>query len=194
MHFSDDTDKELLERIYGIRILNSRRLYEGKILNLRVDEIVLGNGRKTTREVVEYRGAVTLIPVLDDAILFVRQFRYPVGEELIELPAGKIEENEHPDATAYRELIEETGYRPGQLQLLSRFYTAPGYSTEEMYLFLASELEKAEMDPDYDEIIEPVMIPVEKVKDMLRKDEFHDAKTILGLLFYFGIVGGGEGG
>ncbi len=185
-----EKDEDFMEALSeaGIKLIDSKKIYTGRILNLRVDEIRLANGRRTTREVVEYRGAVTLIPVLGDNILFVRQFRYPVGEELLELPAGKIEENEHPDDTAYRELIEETGYRAGRLQLLSRFYTAPGYSTEDMYLFLADELERSEMSPDYDEIIEPIQLPVEQVFEMLRRDEFHDAKTILGLLWFFQFV------
>ncbi len=171
-----------------MKVNSSKKIYQGRILNLRVDEITLDNGRRTTREVVEYRGAVAIVPIIEDKILFVRQFRYPVGEELIEIPAGKIEEGEHPDDTAYRELIEETGYRAAELKLLSRFYTAPGYSTEELYLFLAAKLEPSEMSPDFDEIIEPVEIPMDEVYRMLKNDEFHDAKTILGLLWFFNFV------
>ncbi len=171
-----------------MKVNSSKKIYQGRILNLRVDEITLDNGRKTTREVVEYRGAVAIVPIIEDKILFVRQFRYPIGEELIEIPAGKIEEGEHPDDTAYRELIEETGYKAAELKLLSRFYTAPGYSTEELYLFLAPKLEPSEMSPDFDEIIEPVEIPMDEVYRMLKNDEFHDAKTILGLLWFFNFV------
>ncbi len=171
-----------------MKVNSSKKIYEGRILNLRVDEVTLDSGRKTVREVVEYRGAVAIVPVIGDRILFVRQFRYPVGEELLEIPAGKIEENEHPEDTAYRELIEETGYKAGELKLLSRFYTAPGYSTEELYLFLADKLEPSEMNPDFDEIIEPVELHRDEVFNMLKADEFHDAKTILGLLWYFSFV------
>jgi ADP-ribose pyrophosphatase len=106
-----------------VKTLKSSILFRGKILNLRVDEILLPSGRETTREIVEYKGAVTLVPVFNDGgILFVKQYRYVVGDELLELPAGKLEEGEEPEETARRELLEETGYFPKKLKKLASFY------------------------------------------------------------------------
>lgn len=169
-----------------MKILKSETLFKGKILNLRVDKILLPSGRETTREIVEYRGAVTLIPVFEDGrILFVRQYRHVVGGELLELPAGKLEDGEIPEETARRELVEETGYFPLNLEKLASFYVAPGYSTEYMHLYLAKGLEKREGTSDFDEIISPVVIEEEKVIRMLKEGDIEDAKTILGLLYYF---------
>jgi len=169
-----------------MKVLKSETIFKGKILNLRVDKIILPSGRETTREIVEYRGAVTLIPVFEEGrILFVKQYRHVVGRELLELPAGKLEEGENPEETARRELVEETGYYPSKLKKIASFYVAPGYSTEYMHLYLAKGLEKREVNPDFDEIISPVIIEEEKVKRMLKEGDIEDAKTILGLLFYF---------
>lgn len=167
------------------KILKSEVKYRGKIINLRVDKIILPNGREAMREVVEYRGSVTIIPVFDDgSILFVKQYRYPVGEELLELPAGKLEEGEEPLETALRELEEETGYTASKMRFLCDFYLAPGYSTEHMHLFIAEGLVRGKYSPDYDEIIEPVILKEEVVREMLEKGTFKDAKTILGVLYY----------
>jgi len=169
-----------------IKTIKREVVFKGKILNLRVDEILLPSGKRTKREIVEYRGAVTLIPVFENGkILFVKQYRYVVGDELLELPAGKLEAGEEFEETARRELVEETGYYPKRLRKIASFYVAPGYSTEYMHLYLAQDLEKREGTPDFDEIISPVIIEEGKVKRMLKDGDIKDAKTILGLLYYF---------
>ena len=173
-----------------MKTIFSTKLYEGKILNLRLDVVELDSRRITTREVVEYPGAVTIIPILEDKILLVNQFRYPIGKELLELPAGKIEEGESPLETARRELEEETGFRARKFTLLTKFYTVPGYSTEYMYLYLAEDLTKEDATalPDFDEIISVRPMNQDDAFQWLKEGRFEDAKTILGLLFYFNFV------
>lgn len=169
-----------------MKVLKSEQVYRGRILNLRVDTVELDNGRVTTREIVEYRAAVTLVPITDSGeIVFVRQYRHTVGEHLLELPAGKVEKGEDPEEAARRELLEETGYRAKVLERMLDYYVAPGYSLERMTVFLAQGLEEGRAQPDFDEVIEVVRIPEAEVLDRLRSGAFRDGKTLAGLLYYF---------
>ena len=165
--------------------LESSTKYKGKILNLRVDKVELPSGRTTQREVVGFPNTVTLIPVLDDSIVFVRQDRYAAGETILELPAGKVEDGEDPNDAARRELEEETGYRCGALREILAFYVTPGYSTEFMRLYIATRLERARAHPDSDEILETLILPIDRAKEMLESGRLRDAKTILGLAYFF---------
>lgn len=161
----------------------SRYVFKGKILNLRVDTVRLPNGNESTREVVEYAGAVTIVAV-DEArrVLLVRQHRYAVGKDLIELPAGKLEAGEDPLACARRELTEETGYRADKWRALSRFYSTPGFTSEKMHLFLATELEPGTPQPDEDEFVEALQVSLNEALRMVDRGDIRDAKSILGLL------------
>lgn len=161
----------------------SRYVFKGKILNLRVDTVRLPNGNESTREVVEYAGAVTIAAV-DGArrVLLVRQHRYAVGKDLIELPAGKLEAGEDPLECARRELTEETGYRAGKWRTLSRFYSTPGFTSEKMHLFLATDLEPGPPAPDKDEFVEALQVPLDEALRMVERGDICDAKSILGLL------------
>ncbi|NPV90373.1 MAG: NUDIX hydrolase [Firmicutes bacterium] len=153
------------------------------MIHLRVDTVKLPNGEEATREVVEHPGAVALIAVNQkDEMVFVKQFRQPVGEELIEIPAGKLQEGEDPMECALRELEEETGYTAGRIELISVYYTTPGFSDEKMYLYLATKLYDGEMKPDDDEFLEVVCIPPEKAREMVLRGELRDAKTMIGVL------------
>jgi ADP-ribose pyrophosphatase len=165
--------------------IESSTKYEGKILKLMVDKVELPSGRTTLREIVSFPNTVTLIPVLGDSIVFVNQNRYAVGGEILELPAGKVDNGESPDDTARRELEEETGFRCGDLKELLSFYVTPGYSTEFMRLYIAREIERTRAHPDSDEIIEPLIVPMDRARSMLLNGRLHDAKTILGLAFFF---------
>jgi len=163
--------------------LHSRPVFSGKILNLRVDTVLLPDGRTATREVVEHSGAV-VVAALNEAgeVIMVRQFRHPVGRVLLELPAGKLDAGEEPLACAKRELLEETGYEAEEWVPLYRFFSTPGFSTEEMHLFLATNLRKEEQQTDDDEFIEVVTVPLKQTLEMIERGDVCDAKSIVGLL------------
>lgn len=164
--------------------VTSRRIFEGRVVNLRVDRVRLPDGRETEREVVEHRGAAVIVPLTDhDEVLMVRQFRYAVGEGLLEIPAGTLEPGEAPLACAVRELAEEVGAQAARWEPLAAFYPAPGVMTEVMHLFLATGLTEGPADstPDEDLIVERV--PLGQAVDMVRRGEIRDAKSLAGILF-----------
>jgi len=163
--------------------LHSRLVFEGKVVNLRVDTVRIPSGREATREVVEHRGAVAMVPLLDDGrVVLVRQFRQAVGEVLLEIPAGTLNAGEEPDECARRELREEIRYEPAKLEEMFASYLAPGYSSEMLHVFLATELTPAEGETDEDETVEVEILPLDKAVEMIRTGEIKDAKTICGLL------------
>ena len=163
--------------------LSTETVFEGKIVTVRVDAVSLTNGVKAVREVVEHRPAVAIVPFDDDGqIILVSQFRYPVGEQLLEVPAGIIEEGETPEQCADRELQEEIGYRGREMRSLGSFWTAPGFSDELMYAFVATGLEPSRLEPDEDEDITVVRVPVSRVREMIEAGEIRDSKTIAALL------------
>ncbi len=167
--------------------INSKEIFNGKIIKVRVDQVELANGRKATREIVEHSGGVVIIPVNDEGeILLVEQFRKPLDQTLLELPAGKLEPGEEPRKCASRELREETGYEAGQLKYLFSFYTTPGFSNEILHLFLASDLKKVGMAPDEDEIIRNHQIKKSYIFEYIRQGKIKDGKTVLGLLSLLG--------
>jgi len=164
-------------------LLDSKYAYQGRRINLRLDGIELPSGRKTTREIVEHSDCVAIV-VVDEAenVILVRQHRSAAGEDLIEIPAGKVEPGESPLACAHRELREETGYLARKVEALGGFYASPGYSTEYLHLYLATELEPVPETPDADEIMDVVRIPLASIPEMIASGEIRDAKTLVGLL------------
>jgi len=163
--------------------LESRYVYRGKILNMRVDTVELPGGGRGTREVVEYAGAVAVVALDSDGqVLLVRQYRYPVGRTLLEIPAGKLEPGEDPETSALRELREETGFSARRLDRLLRFFSTPGFTSEEMHLFLATDLDPGEPAPDEDECVEVVRVPLVEARAMVDRGEICDAKSIIGIL------------
>ncbi len=161
----------------------SRVVYQGRILNLRVDQVRLPNDQETFREVVEHAQAVAVVAVDEDRNIFlVRQYRYPVGKELLELPAGILEAKEEPLSGAQRELAEETGIMAGSWQYLFSIYSTPGFTDEQIHLFLARELHFTGQSLDEDEFIKVTKVPLEQVPEMIRRGEICDAKSIAGLL------------
>ncbi|KJR96064.1 MAG: ADP-ribose pyrophosphatase [Peptococcaceae bacterium BRH_c4a] len=163
--------------------VSSETVYKGKILNLRVDDVELPNGKITKREVVEHAGAVAVVPLDEkNELLLVRQYRYPVGKMLLEVPAGKLEKGEDPEACAVRELAEETGCRAKDMKLLFSFYSTPGFSNEKMYVYLARGLTYLGEHPDEDEFIEASPVPLQAALDLIDRGEICDAKSIIGIL------------
>jgi len=163
--------------------VDSRLVYRGRILTCKVDRVKLPDGRLAEREVVLHPGAVAIV-AMDDAgrLLLVRQYRYPVGRELLEIPAGKLEPGEEPASAARRELEEETGYAAGNLESLGVFYTSPGFSNEKMYLYLATDLRPAAGKRDEDEFLALVRMSLSEARQKVRTGEILDAKTIVGIL------------
>lgn len=164
---------------------SSRRVYDGRILALDVDEVLLQNGHTATREVVRHHGGVCVLAMDDnDNVLFVRQFRYPYDEVLLELPAGKIEPGEDPAACGMRELEEETGHAAGTFTFLSRVYPSPGYVDEVLHLYLAWNLKPTAQRLDEDEFLEVEKIPFERAVSLCLDGTITDAKTLVSLLKY----------
>jgi ADP-ribose pyrophosphatase len=161
---------------------SSSRLYEGRILNLRVDQVSLDDGKSTIREVVEHRGAVAIVPILEDQrVVLVRQYRYAISSDLLEIPAGTLEIGEAPETCARRELEEETGYRCNVMTKILECYVAPGYSSEKIHFYLARELEQSVMMTEEDERIKVEVLPITLALAKVRSGEIHDAKTVCGL-------------
>ena len=163
--------------------VDSRVAYEGKIVNLRVDTVSLPQGRMGTREIVEHVPCVCIVPLDDDGnVVMVRQYRKPVEETLLEVPAGGMDPGESPEDAARRELREETGYAAEELGHLSSFWTTPGFCTELMHAYVARGLRPGALSPDEDENIEVVRVPLSGAPDLIRRGEIRDAKSIASLL------------
>lgn len=164
------------------KTMRSDKLYEGKLLNLRVDTVELPDKKYSKREIVEHPGGVAVIPIADDnTIILVKQYRKAVEKFLLEIPAGKIELNEEPRVTAIRELKEETGYSTDKMEYLLEFYTSPGFTNEKIYLFLATDLVKGEANPDSGEFIEVEKYDINLLIKMIERGEITDSKTIIGI-------------
>ncbi|MBU5437568.1 NUDIX hydrolase [Tissierella sp. MSJ-40] len=168
--------------IYEEKTMKSEKIYEGKILNLRIDTVELPDKKYSKREIVEHPGAVAIVPVTDDnCIILVKQFRKPVEKSLLEIPAGKLEINEEPRETANRELKEETGYVSNKMEYLFEFFTSPGFSNEKMHLFLATGLVEGDAVPESDEFIEVIKVNIDDLMKMIDRGEIVDSKTIVGI-------------
>lgn len=160
----------------------SKRVHEGGIINLRVDSLSHPDGKTTTREVVEHNGGVVIAcQPTEHEIVLIKQYRYSLDKEIIELPAGRIEKGEPPLPAAQRELTEETGYRAKEWQELSRMFTAPGFCNEVLYLYRATDVELVEKNLDEDEETDVLLLPIKKAWQLVLSGEIQDAKTIAGL-------------
>jgi len=165
-----------------IQVLSSEKMYFGRAFDVRRDEVKLPNGKVARLDIVEHCGAVTIFPVDDDGnIWFVKQYRHPTGHEILELPAGTLEEGEDPLVCAQREIQEEIGMGSRDLKKIGEFFLAPGYSTEYMYIFLAKGLYPSSLPQDEDEILEPVRLSLDEVMAYITNGRILDAKTIASL-------------
>ncbi len=162
----------------------SHLLYKGKLVNVREDTVRSHRG-SFSREIVEHNGAVAVVPIVDkDMIIMIRQFRQAAKKTLLELPAGTLYIGETPEDCARRELLEETGYRAGSLKKLVQFYVAPGYNTEVLHVYLATNLDKAEPRLEEDEEIEVLKVNLKETLRMIERNEIEDAKSIAGIMFF----------
>lgn len=174
-------------------LIESHIIYRGRVVTLRIDTVRLPSGRTARREIVEHRGAVAIVPLLNpETVLLIRQYRQAVGETLLEIPAGTLEPNEPPDLCARRELEEETGHTARRLRKLFSQYLAPGYSQEVLHVYLAEDLTPAAQQLDEDELVELVPTPLREVETMILQGQIKDSKTIAGLLMTLRLLERGE--
>jgi len=167
------------------KTISRKNIYQGKIIDLTVEEVILPGGRATTREIVKHSGSVAIVPLVDkDKILLIQQYRKPMEEVILEIPAGRIEKGESLEECARRELQEETGYRPSTLKRLTSLYPTPGYCDEVIHLFLAEELKKGEKNNQEDEFIKQVILNKQQVVKRIKEGQIRDGKTIAGVLLY----------
>ncbi len=169
----------------GYEVLSSNIVFRGKVFNVRIDQIRFPDGRIGRMDILEHAPAVTILPIDADAkVWFIRQYRHSSGEEILELPAGVMEPGELSAEAAQRELREEIGMAAGKLDSLGEFYLAPGYSSEYMHVFLATELYPAALKPDDDEEIEIVKVSAQEALSLGARGMVKDAKSLASLLLW----------
>ena len=167
------------------KTLSSQLIYDGRAVKLRVDTVQTADGRETTREIVEHADCVAIIAIdADNNVLLVNQFRKPVEKELLEIPAGGIDPGEDPETAVRREMREETGYFPQKVESLGGFYSAPGYSSEYLYLYLATDLTPSQLFAEDTASIEVVRVPISQIPGLIASGSICDAKSIAGLLTF----------
>ncbi|MFC1918096.1 NUDIX hydrolase [Chloroflexota bacterium] len=171
--------------------ISSEVIFTGRAVNLRIDTVANAGGNKTTREIVEHADVVAVVPVDEDGnILLVRQFRKPVEKELQEIPAGGIDPGETAEEAVRREMQEETGFLPGRIARIGGFYATPGYCTEYLSLYLASELTPSRLVAEDTEGIQVIKIKPAQIPELIQTGRIEDAKSIVGLLTYLAILKG----
>lgn len=169
----------------GEKTLSSQLIYDGRAVRLRIDTVEMPSGRETTREIVEHSDCVAIIAInANDNVLLVNQFRKAVEKELLEIPAGGIDPGEDPVTTVRRELQEETGYLPRKVEKLGGFYSAPGYCTEYLYLYLATDLTPSQLYAEDTENIKLVRVTISQIPGLIASGSICDAKSIAGLFAF----------
>jgi ADP-ribose pyrophosphatase len=163
--------------------VSKKTIWRGKAVDFDVDTVRLPNGKLATREYISHPGAVGVVPFLDrDTIVMVRQYRHPVGEVTLELPAGKIDPRESILACIKRELAEETGYTAAKFKPLIRYWPTPAFADEVLHLYVATGLKAGRINTDADEFLEVVHVPFKKAVEMVHRGKIRDSKTVVGLL------------
>lgn len=163
-------------------IIESRKVYESRIFNVSVAKI-RENGVVYERDIVEHAGSAVIVPVFaDKTVALVRQYRHPAREYLLELPAGSLELNENPEIGAIRELEEEIGVRAGKIEKLTEFYVSPGFLSEKMFVYLATDLEEVGQKLEDDELLSVERLSFPQIFDLIKSGGLKDAKTMLGTI------------
>ena len=171
-------DRGLLESF-----VSKKTVWRGNAVDFDVDTVRLPNGKLATREYISHPGAVGVVPFLNrDTIVMVRQYRHPVGEVTLELPAGKIDPRESILTCIKRELAEETGYTARAFTPLIRYWPTPAFANEVLHLYVATGLKEGRANADEDEFLEVVNVPFRKAIEMVRRGKIRDSKTVIGLL------------
>jgi ADP-ribose diphosphatase len=166
----------------SFELLGSETLLQGRAFKIRRDRLRTPDGRDTNFEIVEHVGSVVMLPIdADGNLLFVRQYRHAAGADLLELPAGTLDEDESYESCAAREMREETGMAAGTLEKAGEFFLAPGYSTEFMVVFIARDLTPSPLPSDADEFLQVERIPVSDVFRLVERGQLPDAKTLAAL-------------
>ena len=163
--------------------ISSEKVFTGKLLHVYKDDVQLPNGNTSTREYIKHQGAAVVIPIHNDEILFVKQYRYPTQQVMLELPAGKIDPGEDEFTTVQRELGEETGFTSENIFVLQPIHPCVGYSNEIIHLYIATDLQESNLTPDDDETLEVVSLKLEDALEKIYTGEITDSKTIIGLFW-----------
>ncbi len=167
--------------IYEEKTVSTKRIYDGIVVNLRVDTVELPDGKTALRDIVEHPGGVGIVAITDDnKILMVKQYRKPIEKAILELPAGKLDKNEDIEECGRRELEEETGYKTREFTYLGYMYPSPGFDDEVTHLYLARGLYKGEVHLDEDEYLDVYKYDISEIKTMIMNNEINDAKTVIG--------------
>ena len=167
--------------IFEEKTVSTKRIYDGIVVNLRVDTVELPDGKTALRDIVEHPGGVGIVAITDDnKILMVKQYRKPIEKAILELPAGKLDKNEDHEVCGRRELEEETGFKAKEFTYLGYMYPSPGFDDEVTHLYLAKGLYKGEVHLDEDEYLDVYKFDISEVKEMIMNNEINDAKTVIG--------------
>ena len=180
------------KRAYNRRakVLSSKISYKGKVFNVTTDKVQEPNGTIVSRDVIHHNGSIVILAVdasrkpRDPDVILIRQYRHAAGQYLLELPAGRIEPGERPLTAAKREMIEETGFRARKWTLLTRYYASPGFLGEWMQIYLAEDITAGEAQPEADEDIELMRMPLSEAMRLVAANQIHDGKTLIGLSLF----------
>ncbi len=176
----DDNVKKFYEKT-----IKEEEIFHGKVINVHLQTVELPNGQLTKRELVRHPGAVAILPLTTDGkLIVVEQYRKALERSIIEIPAGKLEDNEDPYACAIRELKEETGYTSNNVSHLVSFYTSPGFADELIHLYIAHDCVPGEIQLDEDEFVESRIITLAEAHQMILEQQIIDAKTILSIYYW----------
>ena len=163
-------------------LIKTETLLTGRVFTIQRDLVKTPDGRQTTFDIIHHGGSVLIVPIDQDGnLLFVRQYRHAAGKDLLELPAGTLDQGEAPETCAARELREETGFAAGRLEAVGQFYLAPGYSSEFMHVFVARDLRSDPLEHDADEFLSLETIPLAKALEMAQGGQIPDSKSLAGL-------------
>ncbi|MCL6458546.1 MAG: NUDIX hydrolase [Gorillibacterium sp.] len=175
MGLFDNEDSKRFEE----ETIATKPIFQGKMINVDVETVKLPNGAQATREIVRHPGAVCVLALVDEKMLVVEQYRKAMSRNLVEIPAGKLEQGEDPLEAAHRELQEETGFTTKELKKIATFYSAPGFCDELLHLYVAVELEAGVANPDEDEFLDCSAITLDEAKLLIDQGRIADAKTIM---------------